>query len=244
MEPPTKLLSHSYHILLVEDTQEEADKIKLGLEKLHQQKVIHFKTGEEALQFLQKKNRINIVLLDIQLSASEKGINGIELTKEIQKISPYLPILLITTHGNKYARSIAKLEVDWFSRYNENYLQGLVQKIAEVLNRPYIQIDNAYESIKVKREDIVYITTDNTPKNYIEITYLYGQELKEILLKKSLSVFIKEKELDNLIFASQSYYVNRKFVERIQRGMRSAKLILNVKKNVQIKVSREASKNF
>jgi len=51
-------------------------------------------TGEEALEKV-RKNEYDLILLDVKLG---KGIDGYQVCKEIQKLNPDLPVILVTAH--------------------------------------------------------------------------------------------------------------------------------------------------
>lgn len=246
MEQNTKLLSHKHHILLVEDNITEAERIVRYFTDKYGQKVSHIKTGEEAIDRLKNTlQEINFVLLDIQLNTSENGMNGIQTAQSI-KNSPFItvPVLLITSFGNRYNAMIGKFELDWFSRYNSDYLEGLAQKVEEILNRPkqYITIKNATENVKIPKKNILYICTST--KNYIDIHYLDNDlQIRQTYLKMSLTDFIRTYQLENLLIqAHQSYYVNPEFVDRNSKY--DKQLLLTIQHPISIPLSRNGAKNF
>ncbi|WP_341225146.1 response regulator transcription factor [uncultured Arcticibacterium sp.] len=82
-------------VLLIEDEQNVADFIKIGLEE-DGYKVFHAKDGFIAFEFL-KKSSVSIVLLDILLP----NINGLEICKKIRQDGfNELPILMLTALGS------------------------------------------------------------------------------------------------------------------------------------------------
>jgi DNA-binding NarL/FixJ family response regulator len=56
-----------------------------------------FTTGNAFLTFLKEAERVDIVLLDITLP----DINGVEVCKEIKKISPETKVLIISNHSER-----------------------------------------------------------------------------------------------------------------------------------------------
>ena len=80
-------------ILLVDDSVEDRDSYKVCLEKKGY-KVLEAKSGEECLQQV-KERKFQVILLDLQLS----GISGIETLKEIKKVRPDLPVIMVTGHS-------------------------------------------------------------------------------------------------------------------------------------------------
>jgi len=82
-------------ILVVED---DADIIKVHQELLSDHfTVITASSGMRAIRYLRDNPDIDLVLLDIKLP----DISGIEVLKEIKKIKPCVPTVIITAFGNE-----------------------------------------------------------------------------------------------------------------------------------------------
>ena len=83
-------------ILFVEDDKDIRDILETAfLEEGYS--VVSFETGEEALEILNKEN-IQVMFLDMKLP----GMNGLELCKEIRKISPVACIYAVTGYSSLF----------------------------------------------------------------------------------------------------------------------------------------------
>lgn len=56
-----------------------------------------FDDGEPALQFLKRKNEVNVVILDLNLPT----IDGLEMTRKMLAINPDISILILSHEGDK-----------------------------------------------------------------------------------------------------------------------------------------------
>lgn len=55
-----------------------------------------FESGEQAIEFIKKEPKVDIMLVDIQLV----GMNGIQTIKEIKKITPSILPVIVSVHEN------------------------------------------------------------------------------------------------------------------------------------------------
>ncbi|WP_029489284.1 response regulator [Ochrovirga pacifica] len=89
------------NILLIEDDTIEVMKFKRALSVLDlNHKVHNAANGEEALKFLEQKDRLpNIILLDLNMPK----INGIEFLSILKKdeVLRYIPTIILSTSNNK-----------------------------------------------------------------------------------------------------------------------------------------------
>ncbi|NMC74171.1 MAG: response regulator transcription factor [Geobacteraceae bacterium] len=83
------------HILLVEDETHLARGICFNLEQ-EGYRVSHLESGEEALQRL-GYDRFSLIILDIMLP----GMDGFSVCKEIRKIDPRVPILILSARSHE-----------------------------------------------------------------------------------------------------------------------------------------------
>lgn len=82
-----------YQILVVEDEQRVANLIKMGLEEIGYQAEVAF-DGLLGLRLF-KSHHFDLVISDVILPK----LNGFEMSKEIRKINPAVPILMLTALG-------------------------------------------------------------------------------------------------------------------------------------------------
>ena len=82
-------------ILIIEDNESNRYLLKYMLEKAEYE-VIEVSSGEDGIELL-KKERVDLILMDIQLP----GIDGIETTKKIRKskLNGEIPIIAITSYA-------------------------------------------------------------------------------------------------------------------------------------------------
>jgi hypothetical protein len=80
-------------ILIVEDTDTSIMYYKAALNRT-KAKLMYAKNGVEALEIVKSGDKIDIILMDINMPI----MNGIEATKEIKKINPNIPIIIQTAY--------------------------------------------------------------------------------------------------------------------------------------------------
>lgn len=89
------------NVLLIEDDMIEVMKLNRTISSLDlKHKIIETNNGEEALQFLQKKEELpDIILLDLNMPK----INGIEFLSILKKdeVLRYIPTVILTTSNNQ-----------------------------------------------------------------------------------------------------------------------------------------------
>lgn len=83
-----------YQILVVEDEERVADLLKMGLEEIGYRVVLAF-DGQLGLRLF-KSNHFDLVISDVILPKRD----GFEMSKEIRKINPGVPILMLTALGS------------------------------------------------------------------------------------------------------------------------------------------------
>jgi CheY-like chemotaxis protein len=89
------------NILLIEDDMIEVMKLNRTISKLElPHKIVEANNGEEALEFLQKKDELpDIILLDLNMPK----LNGIEFLSILKKddVLKYIPTIILTTSSNQ-----------------------------------------------------------------------------------------------------------------------------------------------
>ncbi len=83
----------SGNILIIEDDRNTKEGLKkfLQAEKYH---VVAFENGQEAIKYL-RQNKIDIILADMKMP----GMNGMEILKKSQEISPSTFVIILTAYG-------------------------------------------------------------------------------------------------------------------------------------------------
>jgi CheY-like chemotaxis protein len=86
-------------ILVVEDNKDHSQLIKKILSR-YGYTIVITETGKETLDYCTSHSPPDLILMDIFLP----DINGIELTKQIKKLSPFskTPIVAVTVHAEKH----------------------------------------------------------------------------------------------------------------------------------------------
>ncbi|WP_457552387.1 sigma-54-dependent transcriptional regulator [Desulfobacula sp.] len=125
--------------------------------------VIHAFNGYEALKKIEAKSP-DIVLLDIWMP----GMDGIETLKEIKKIAPNLPVVMITGHGT------IESAVDATKSGAYDFLEKPLS-----IDKVMVTINNALNFRKLEEENI-YLRKKSIEKNSITgtspaVQKLYGQ---------------------------------------------------------------------
>ena len=127
--------------------------------------VMHAFNGYEALKKIEADSP-DIVLLDIWMP----GIDGIETLKEIKKIAPYLPVVMITGHGT------IESAVDATKSGAYDFLEKPLS-----IDKVMVTINNALNFRKLEEENI-YLRKKTIEKNSITGTSPAVQKLyKEIM---------------------------------------------------------------
>lgn len=125
-------------------------------------------SGEEALKLIQE-NHYDCVLSDIIMD----GMNGIELFREIQKIKPETPVLLMTGYAN-----------------DEIAQQGLNEGVIDIIIKPFdIKALLGFFSSLIDERAIVVIDDDpNFCKTLQDILSLRGHEVVSITEPKDIDI--------------------------------------------------------
>jgi len=81
-------------ILVIDDEAAQRESLTGFLEHLGYE-VLSAATGDEGIELLDK-NSINIVISDFRM----KGLNGLQVVKEVKKRNPFIEVILITAYGD------------------------------------------------------------------------------------------------------------------------------------------------
>tara|TARA_R110002050_G_scaffold11921_2_gene39590 strand:+ start:15926 stop:16666 length:741 start_codon:yes stop_codon:yes gene_type:complete len=214
-------------ILIVEDEMIIAANISLQLTSLGYEITAIIPRGEEALVHI-KKNRPDIVLLDIRLKGE---IDGIETAQIMQK-SFNIPIIYLTANAddshfnrakttNPYAfisKPFKKLDLQRAIELTINRLQteNNPKNTPEEKSAPFILSDSIFvkhleKMVKVDIKDILYIEAE---RNYCRI---YSKH-KEYLLVMTLKDLDEKLPNKHFIRVHRSFIVNLSQIDEVARS--------------------------
>lgn len=117
-------------VLVVDD---EEDFLETIVNRLKKRKIdtAGVKSGEEALEMLEKKP-FDVVILDVKMPG---GMDGIETLREIKKIQPLVEVLLLTGHAS-VETSIEGMKLGAFDYLLKPVkLEDLLPKLEEAFKR-------------------------------------------------------------------------------------------------------------
>ena len=117
-------------IVVVDDTEINFVLIKTQLRKT-KANVIWLKDGKEAVEFVQKQNTVDMILMDIRMPV----LDGIQATQEIKRVAPEIPVIIQTASvmGDAY-NDISSSNCD------DVIFKPIVSaKLIEIINKQFIK---------------------------------------------------------------------------------------------------------
>lgn len=132
-----------YQILIIEDEQRVAELLKRGLEESGYQVVVAF-DGMMGLRIF-KSNTFHLIISDIILPK----LDGFELSKEIRKINPAIPILMLTALGSTDDR------LEGFDAGADDYMVKPFD-FRELNARINVLLKRSAENIRQVPEELIY----------------------------------------------------------------------------------------
>jgi len=119
------------HILLIEDNQDHADLIMKSLGKsLSGARFKHCAKQQECLNLVKNK-KYDLVLMDFYIS----GASALELLQSLKKLSPQLPVIIITGQGDeKTAAKSIKAGAEEYVEKTRESLESLPHTIVKILS--------------------------------------------------------------------------------------------------------------
>jgi two-component system NtrC family sensor kinase len=115
-------------VLVVEDSPEVAEVCSAYLEQLGYT-VSSVSSGQAALDFLERKGRVDLVFSDILMPG---GMNGVELARVIRERYPRLPVLLSTGYSDSAQDAVSQGFVVLQKPYNIATLRKSLQEAVAV----------------------------------------------------------------------------------------------------------------
>jgi PAS domain S-box-containing protein len=127
---PKKLEGGTEHILIVDDEKDVADVIGGMLESLGY-KVTIVDSGQKAINLFKKKNKINVVILDLNMPK----MSGREAFIRLKKIDPDIRVIISTGYSNR-AMDVTLLQDSVEAFLQKPYqIEELSKTVHQVLNR-------------------------------------------------------------------------------------------------------------
>ncbi len=121
-------------IFFVDDDKMIINLLEYTFHSQSQYKVKSFISGEECVDAL--KEHPDLIVLDHQLSRTDESkMDGIDTLTKIRKMSPDIPVIVLTAHGSDdlYRRFIAA-GANRFLTKDDYFIDVLIDSIGEVLN--------------------------------------------------------------------------------------------------------------
>ncbi|OGS39745.1 MAG: hypothetical protein A2551_07755 [Elusimicrobia bacterium RIFOXYD2_FULL_34_30] len=181
-------------ILIVDDEKEIIELIKYNLEKANFN-VISAKTGGEALDLIDSKPSINLIILDVMLP----GIDGLEILKKIKKSekTKNIPVIMLTAKGEE-SDIVAGLKLGADDYITKPFsVKVLIERVKTILRRKNSELEQ--QDIIEKNDIKVNLSTYQTTFKEIPIN-LTSVEFKILvfLMKNSGKPFTRSQILDNV----------------------------------------------
>lgn len=196
-----------YKILIVEDDPNIADTLKDMLETMEHEVVGVFDNGPEAMLFL-KRNKVDLVLLDIQLRGR---MNGIEVAGEIQETNP-TPFIFTTAFADSETIAQAKEKGPYgyiVKPYGMKDIYAAIEiamnnhKLLNELKVPQLEVADLRSSqlylkvdtklVKVNEDDILYVEAkgDYVLFKTLEKGFVVNATMKKVEEKLNSAKFLK-----------------------------------------------------
>lgn len=170
-------------ILIVEDEAIVAKDISVCLEKIGYEVIATFSKGEKALHFL-KKNKPDLVLMDIMLAGN---ISGIEASAEIKKKHD-IPVVFLTAYADEKTIERAKV--------TEPY-GYVIKPFKEIDLRTSIEM--ALYKFKKEKEKLSGIESSSFKNSPISSDYIYVKSNSKLVKVQNLNILFVEALKDYVI---------------------------------------------
>jgi DNA-binding LytR/AlgR family response regulator len=206
--------------IIVDDQKEAIGVIQDHLKKFPEIKTINFFTDSlEALVFLEKNQKIDLVFLDIEMP----NLNGLDFIESLrQKYGKQIPKFIFTTGYHKYALSgYEKGVVDFlikpigFTRFKmsidriiDNWKDPVALGKIGFKEQFYIEVDGI--KIKMNYENIMYVESDRN------CVHIFDRKGKKTVYQTMQSIEELLSNDDRFVRVHKSYIVSESFVESIK----------------------------
>jgi serine phosphatase RsbU (regulator of sigma subunit) len=206
--------------ILVVDDKEANVRLIEGMLRVGGYTCVHSTTDPNEVRDLHRKNRYDLILLDLQMP----GMDGFEVMDGLKEIEldGYLPVLVITAQPDHKLRALEAGAKDFVSKpFDLAELRARVHNILEVrllhlANKRYSQsLEDTVQELEASREVIRLKTLEETKKS--EQEFLLAQETQESLLPRFLPKF---KNFRIHAFNQPTRYVGGDFYDFLQLSPR------------------------
>lgn len=214
-------MNHNY--IIIEDQKGALENLQIALEPYT--KLICKGTAKNIKEGLSLclKQKPNLIFLDVELGNEI----GFDLIEELRAFYNALPLIIMTTAHDHYAKQAVNNDVLYFlsKPIDNDELQKALAKFekAQAEQRNHLVIKDKNGHTLMQYEDIVYIEAQS---NYSDIYLKYGK-------KNTISKTLKEIEslLPNTFLRThKSYLVNTRYIEKV--NITQKQITLNTKTGI------------
>lgn len=226
-------------ILLVEDNSVQLNALKIIIKEYEAESYILCAPNYYDALIMIKENKIDLFILDIELSTTNPQENGIELAKYIRNIPGYIytPIVFLSFITEKV--QIALNDTHCYNYIIKPYVKEDIYKTLDSIlrsplmqNEPFSFIDDQRINIRLEEESILFIQADGH-KIFIQTdsdVYVTVNETMETIIAKLSKTFIR---------CHKKYIVNLKKIRNYDKTNRL--ITLN---NERIPIGRSFKNDF
>lgn len=187
----------------------------------------HFECAEEFLDAVRLGGQFDILLADIQM----KGMDGMELGRNVQKLRPKMYIIFITSY-EEYAAESYRIEAYQYilKQDIDSRLPGVLRELFDRLRSRksrFRVVTSGAECVKIAYGDIIYLYKSKGTKyvNYVTGQGIYRERI-------SLDALLDELSDDRFIPVERGYVVNMDYILKIRKDT------LCLEKGYEVQVSR------
>ncbi|MCK5010059.1 MAG: response regulator, partial [Deltaproteobacteria bacterium] len=104
-------------ILFIDDKPEEGNYLGVIKKALPDCDILVRENGKEGLELLKKDREVSLVLLDIKMPqqfALDEDYEGIEVLKEIKKLNPEIPVIMVTVFDTDIEKIVGSIKAGAF----------------------------------------------------------------------------------------------------------------------------------
>ena len=190
-------------ILFIDDKPKEGNYLEVIKKALPHYDILVRENGKDGLKLLKMDREISLVLLDIKMPpqfAIDEEYEGIEVLKEIKKLKPEMPVIMVTVFGTDIEKIVDSIKA------------GAFHYVSKPLDPNYLalQVKRALEERSLQR-DVLHL------KDVIRIR-------EEI--ERPLEIPLSDKGLGRLVGLSDAMKEVYKKIEKLAKMARAAVLII------------------